>query len=38
MLKTHGCNKKMRKISNFKFTNLEIGLKKTVKMYKKYKF
>ena len=37
MLKTHGSNLKLQKyIGKFKFTNLNIGLKKTVEYYKKY--
>ena len=28
MLKTHGCNKKLKNIRNFKFTDLNLGLKK----------
>ena len=35
MLKTHGSNLKLQKyIGKFKFTNLNIGLKKTVEYYK----
>ena len=37
MQKTHGSNLKLQKyIGKFKFTNLNIGLKKTVEYYKKY--
>ena len=36
MLKTHGNLKLQKYIGKFKFTNLNIGLKKTVEYYKKY--
>ena len=37
MLKTHGCNKKLKKdFGNIKFTDIKIGLKNTIKKYKKY--
>ncbi len=37
MLKTHGCNKLLKKsFKNVKFTNISLGLKKTVSFYKKY--
>ena len=37
MLKTHGCNKKLIKnFKKFKFTELNKGLAKTIKIFKKY--
>ncbi len=37
MLKTHGCNKLLKKnFKNIKFTDIRSGLKKTVLFYKKY--
>tara|TARA_B100001057_G_C22798386_1_gene930587 strand:- start:170 stop:1120 length:951 start_codon:yes stop_codon:yes gene_type:complete len=37
MLKTHGCNKKLKKnLKNIKFTDFKIGIKKTVNAYKKF--
>ncbi len=37
MLKTHGSNKYLKKIfGNIKFTNLDVGIKKTVQIFKKY--
>ncbi len=37
MLKTHGSNKNLKKIfGNIKFTNLEIGIKKTIITFKKF--
>ena len=37
MLKTHGCNKKLIKnFKKFKFTELDEGLTKTIKIFKKY--
>ena len=38
MFKTHGSNKKLKKIfGTIKFTDLENGLKKTIKVYIKKK-
>jgi len=35
MLKTHGCNKKLIKyFGKIKFTDIKIGLKNTIKIYK----
>ena len=37
MLKTHGCNKKLiNNFKKFKFTKLNEGLVKTIKIFKKY--
>ena len=37
MLKTHGCNKLLKKNFKYtKFTNIRLGLKKTILFYKKY--
>ena len=37
MLKTHGCNNKLKKnIGKINFTNLREGLLKTIKVYKSF--
>jgi UDP-glucuronate 4-epimerase len=39
MLKTHGSNKLLKKnFKNLKFTNLDVGLKKTIIAFKKFKY
>jgi len=39
MLKTHGSNNMLKKnFKNLKFTNLQLGLKKTILSYKKFSY
>tara|TARA_B110000858_G_C17726419_1_gene437898 strand:+ start:40 stop:195 length:156 start_codon:yes stop_codon:yes gene_type:complete len=39
MLKNHECNKLLKKnFKNLKFTDLDVGLKKTIIAFKKFKY